>query len=208
MLTRRETLAIGSAAFVVSASGAALAQDRKNPMPDELRRAIERDPASPVLGNPNGDVTLTEFFDYNCQYCRRMLPTVQRLIADDKNLRVVFWEWPVFGEGSMYATQVSLSALRQGKYWQFHSGLMAQRGQANEVSAMRVAREVGLDMDRVQRDMQSDAVFSQIDKARELGDHMGLIGTPTFIAGDEGVFGHQTMDSLKAMIAEARRVLG
>lgn len=94
----------------------ALAQDRGNPMPADLRKALERDPTAPVLGNPEGDVTLTEFFDYNCPFCRKMVEPMHRLIASDKSLRVVFREWPVFGEDSDFAARASLASLQQGRY--------------------------------------------------------------------------------------------
>src|SRR5690606_19454054 len=124
-----------------------------NPMPESLRQALERDPTAPVLGNPQGDITLTEFFDYNCAFCRKMVPTVQRLIGADPQLRVVFREWPVFGEGSDFAARAALASLDQGKYWQFHAALMALRGKVDEASTLRVAREVGLDEARLKRDM-------------------------------------------------------
>lgn len=104
-------------------------------MPPELRDAIERQPFSPVLGNPKGDVTLTEFFDYNCPHCRTSVPVIRKLIGDDPHLRVVLREWPVYGEGSEFCARASLASLKQGKYWQFHSGLMAIRGRAEEASA-------------------------------------------------------------------------
>ena len=138
MPTRRQTLALG--AMIAVAPTLALSQTataaRPNPMPDELRKSLERDRNAPVLGNPNGDITLTEFFDYNCSFCKRMLPTVQQLISSDPNLRVVFREWPVFGEGSNFAARAALASLHQGKYWQMHAGLMGMRDRAAEPSVM------------------------------------------------------------------------
>lgn len=211
MTTRRQSLALGAAALFVTPT-VVLAQTattaRPNPMPDELRKSLERDPNAPVLGNPRGDITLTEFFDYNCPHCKKMVPTVQKLIASDPNLRVVFREWPVFGEGSEFAARAALASLDQGKYWQVHAGLMAMRDRAAEPSVMRVVRKLGLDEGKLRAAMQSDRVSEHIANSFLLADHMGLMGTPTMIAGDEGIFGQQSVDDLKALVARARKTLG
>lgn len=206
--TRRALIgtALLSGGALLTASPLSAAPDPDaNPMPAELRRAIERDPASPVLGNAQGDVTLTEFTDYNCPFCRGMLPGVLRLIARDPQLRVVIRETPVFGEGSWFAARAALAAGLQGRYLPMHKALLSLRGRAEEASVLRVARQVGLDLPRLQRDMKGDAVNAQIDASLELFDHMGLAGTPTFIAGNEGVFGRQDEGELAAMIVRARR---
>lgn len=206
MPTRRIILA-GTAAIAATAALPALAQ-RDNPMPEELRRALERDPNAPVLGNPQGDVTLTEFFDYNCPFCRKMVPTMQRLIASDPGLRVVFREWPVFGEGSEFAARAALASLGQGKYWQVHAGLMAMKDRAAEASVMRVLGTLDLDLDRLRADMDAPRVTGHIARSHELADHMGLVGTPTLIAGDEAVFGENTLADLQALVKRARADLG
>ena len=178
-----------------------------NPMPAELRRALERQKNAPVLGNASGDVTLTEFFDYNCPFCRKAVPVIQSLIAADPRLRVVLREWPIFGEGSFFAAQASLAALKQGKYWPLHTAMMSIRGRAEEPSVLAVAQKVGLDLTRLKRDMEGDAVLSHIAHSTELADHMGLAGTPTFIAGNDGRFGRQSVKELQKMIAQARKDL-
>lgn len=214
MPTRRQTLALTLplAAGVALATGPAAAQSataaRPNPMPAALRTALERDPTAPVLGNPKGDITLSEFFDYNCPHCKTIMPMMQRLIAADPGLRVVFREWPVFGEDSEFAARAALAALPQGKYWQMHAGLMGIKGRATEASVMRVVRRVGLDEGKLRAEMQSDRVSRHINASFELADHMGLVGTPTLIAGDEAVFGHQSLDDLKALVARGRKTLG
>lgn len=208
MIARRTALAGGLAALALPGAAAAAAPDRPNPMPDALRRALERDAGAPVLGNPQGDVTLTEFFDYNCPHCRPMARTVQRLIGADPALRVVFREWPVFGDDSAVAARAALAAWRQGRYWQMHSGLMATKGRATEASAMRLARDLGLDQARLRRDMQSDQVTAHLQTSFDLAEHMGLVGTPTLIAGDEALFGEQTVPAMQALIERARKTLG
>lgn len=210
MQTRRQTIALGAMFLAVPTMAAtqALSKERSNPMPEELRKALERDANAPVLGNPRGDITLTEFFDYNCPFCKKLVPTVQKLIAADKGLRVVFREWPVFGEGSEFAARVSLASMAQGKYWQTHTALMGMKDRAAEPSVMRVVRKLGLDEARLKKDMASDKVSSHIAKSFELADHMSLAGTPTLIAGDEGVFGNQTLADLQALVKRARETLG
>ncbi len=180
----------------------ALGQD--NPMPEELRAAIEREGDAPVLGNPAGDITLTEFFDYNCPFCRETVPVLHKLILEDPQLRVVFREWPIFGDGSLFASKASLASLAQGRYWQFHTALMKIRGRAAEASVLRAAETVGLDMARLRKDMESERVLGHIEHSMALADHMGLAGTPTFIAGNDGLFGRQTRKDLRDLVKRAR----
>lgn len=204
MPTRRQTLASGIAIGVTAALPAAA---RDNPMPDELRRLLERDKNPPVLGNPDGDITLTEFFDYNCGYCRKMAPQIPTLISAEPKLRIAFREWPVFGEGSEFAARAALAARQQDKYWQMHSGLMSMKDRAAEASVLRVARAVGLDIDQLRTDMDSADVSDHINHSFLLGDHMSLVGTPTWIAGDEALFGETSIKELRALIARGRAAL-
>ena len=179
--------------------------EHPNPMPAELRKVLEQNPALPVLGNPKGDITLTEFFDYNCPYCRTNMADVQRLIADDPKLRVVFREWPVFGEGSMFAAKAALASLQQGKYWPFHEALMTMKGRAEEATVLRAARQAGLDVDRLRVDMEKREILDQIYETMDLADTMMLTGTPTFIAGHEASFGKLNLADLKQLVASARK---
>ena len=206
MPSRRATLALLAAAAASPALGQGA--DRPNPMPAELREALERDRNAVVLGNPDGNVTLTEFFDYNCPFCKKIVPAMQRLIGSDPRLRVVFREWPVFGEGSDFAARAALAAREQGKYWQVHAGLMAMKDRAAEPSVMRVVRRLGLDEAKLREAMQSDPVEDHIARSFMLADHMSLIGTPTLIAGDEALFGDQSFEDLTALVARARKTLG
>nr|WP_111300214.1 DsbA family protein [Paracoccus saliphilus] len=203
MPTRRLLMASAGAFAALPA----LAQDRPNPMPEDLRRALERDPTAPVLGNPQGDITLTEFFDYNCDFCRSMLPVIQKLVSSDPQLRVVYREWPVFGLGSEFAARASLAALPTGQYWRLHAGLLTMRGRAQEATVMRVARQVGLDEARLRRDMDSEPVERHISMSHLLAEHMGLVGTPTFICGDEAVFGKRTLEEMRELIERGRRTM-
>lgn len=206
MTTRRRILISAAAAGAVTALPA-IAQDRPNPMPEELRKALERSPNAPVLGNPNGDITLTEFFDYNCRFCKVMVGRVQQLISADPQLRVVYREWPVFGPDSEFAARASLASLDQGKYWQFHAALLAMKGRAVEATVMRTAKQVGLDEARLRRDMDAARITEHLELSFAMADHMGLMGTPTFIAGDEGIFGEMSLKEMKELVARARKTL-
>lgn len=212
-MNRRIVIGTGAAAMgaaLLGAAGPALAQaagklDHPNPMPGELRNVIERNPALPVLGNAKGDVTLTEFFDYNCPFCRQNMRDVKRLIGEDKNLRVVFREWPVFGDGSFFASKASLASLKQGKYWQFHEAMMTMKARAEEATVLRAARDVGIDVDKLRSDMEKRDILDQIYETMDLADTMMLTGTPTFIAGHESAFGKLSLGDLKDLVADARK---
>ncbi|TBN37522.1 DsbA family protein [Paracoccus subflavus] len=203
-MQRRNFLIAGTGLLILPTMALAA---RENPMPEELRKVLERDPTAPVLGNPDGDVTLTEFFDYNCPFCRKMVDPIHRLIRSDPNLRVVFREWPVFGADSEDAARASLASLQQGRYWQMHRAMFSIRGKANADTARRAAEKVGLDMARLQQDMQADQVERHITNSFLLADHMGLMGTPSFIAGDEGAFGEFSLDELRGLVQRARETL-
>ncbi|SDD30155.1 Thioredoxin [Paracoccus isoporae] len=205
-MTRRGVVLSGVAMAAWPLAGRAQ-EPHPNPMPEELRDVLERNPALPVAGNPDGDVTLTEFFDYNCTFCRRNIKAVQQIVSRDEDLRLVFREWPVFGEGSMFAAKASLATLNQGKYWQFHSAMMGLNARAEEATVMRVAREIGLDTEKLRADMEARAILDQIYETMDLADTMGLQGTPTFIAGHEARFGLQTLGDLQLLVAQARRNL-
>lgn len=201
---RRSALRIGLATGIAALTGLqARAQD--NEMPALLRQALEREHLGAVLGNPAGDITLTEFFDYNCPHCRSMVGDLHQVIADDPNLRVVLREWPVFGAGSLYCARASLASLRQGRFWQFHTALLGTKGDADDKSAMRVAAEVGLNIPQLRADMEDIVIARQIEHSWLLAEQMGLVGTPSLIVGNLGGFGKQSRDEMRDMIAEARR---
>lgn len=141
-------------------------------------------------------------------YCRASVADLQRLVSQDPGLGVVLREWPVFGAASLYSARASLASLRQGKFWQFHSGLMGIKGQANAESAMEIATKAGLDTPRLRRDIEDIAIARQIEHSWLLAETMGLSGPPSFITGDISAFGQQSLEDLTAMIAEVRGGLG
>jgi protein-disulfide isomerase len=154
-----------------------------------------------VLGNPQGKVTMVEFFDYNCGYCKRALPDMIDLLKTDPDLKFVLKEFPVLGEGSVDAAHVAVAARMQDstgkKYIEFHQKLLGGRGPADKARALAVAKEVGFDMPRIEKDMNSDEVKKTIDEDMKLADALGVSGTPTYIVGDEVVVGAVGLDELK-----------
>lgn len=168
------------------------------------RDLIERDPNAPVLGNPDGDVTVVEFFDYNCPYCRRAKPEIRALIEEDPNIRLVYREWPILGEGSVFAAKAALAARAQGKYEDFHWAMMAIDGRANEASVMRVAEDVGLDLNQLRQDMEAQEVAEHIETSMRLTQALGFNGTPSFVIGDALVPGFVEKERLSDLVSEAR----
>ena len=157
-----------------------------------------------VLGNPQGNITMVEFFDYNCGYCKRALPDMMTLLSANPNLRFVLKEFPVLGDGSVDAAHVAVAARMQDptgkKYVEFHQKLLGGRGAADKARALAVAKEVGFDMGRIEKDMNSDEVKTTIDEDMKLADALGVSGTPTYVVGDEVVVGAVGLDELKAKL--------
>lgn len=170
-------------------------------------KQIYRAPDSSVAGDPNGDVTVVEFFDYNCGYCKHGLPEVQKLIHDDKKVRFVFKELPILSTGSMEAAKVALAAKRQGKYWEFHQAMLGSKGVANEASALKIAESLGLDMDKVKADMAGDDVKNELQSDLLLAKQLGVNGTPHFLVGDKSVPGapDDLHDQLEALVSGYRK---
>ena len=169
-----------------------------------VRLQLENDPGSPNLGNLNGNVTVVEFFDYNCPYCRQAGKTIQALIASDPNVRVIFREWPVLGEGSIFAARAALASRAQGKYEEFHWALMNGEGRATEASILKVARGLGLDIPRLQVDMVSRTVDLHLEQSNTLARSLEFTGTPAFIVGDKTAPGMITLDQISSLVAVAR----
>jgi protein-disulfide isomerase len=183
---------------------AAEAEDLKRTIA-QRREELLNDPASPVGGNSSGDVTVVEFFDYNCPYCRRVAPTVVDLEEADPDLRLVYKEFPILGPGSQFAARAALASRRQGKYVPFHNALMQATEQVTEESVIETAGEVGLDIEQLRADMQDPTIQAAIARNLQLADALGITGTPSFIIGDEVVPGAVDLRTLQSLIARARR---
>lgn len=166
------------------------------------------DPAAPVLGNPEGDVTLVEFFDYRCPYCKRMTSILAKLIEDDPELRVVMKEFPILSQESIFAARAALAAARQGKYESFHFALMENGGGFTEDEVMAVAESVGLDESQLRADMADPEIEAALRRNHGTAEKIGVSVTPAFIVGDTLLPGAVSLEQLKALIAEARAKAG
>ena len=165
---------------------------------------VFRDPASPVGGNPEGDVTLVEFFDYNCPYCRRVSPVVNEVGAADRKLRIVYKEFPILGPNSLFAAKAALAAHRQGRYVELHNALMEATGAANENSVLAAANRIGLDVDQLKRDMEAPEIQLSIDRNLALAQALRITGTPSFVIGKRILRGATDVKTLQDLVAEAR----
>ncbi len=168
--------------------------------------AIFRSPKSYSAGNPDGDVTVVEFFDYNCGFCKRALPEIVKLIDKDDKVRVVFKELPIFGEESEWAAKAALAAGKQGKYFEMHQKLYTAPGKADKEKALRVAAEIGLDVPQLEKDMDDPAVAQALEETKEIASKLGIQGTPFYLIGDRMIPGapDDLHDQLVAKVAEIR----
>ena len=169
------------------------------------RREIFEDPDTPIAGNPNGDVSLVEFFDYRCPYCKQVEPSLEALLGEDRQLRLVYKEFPVLGPESVTASKAALAARKQGKYDAFHRAMMTLKGQINDTAVYKTAESVGVDVDRLKRDMAAPEIARALKANTELADALDIRGTPGFIVGNEIVPGAIDLASLKQLIATARK---
>ncbi|WP_425092288.1 DsbA family protein [Tropicimonas sp. S265A] len=171
----------------------------------ETQRALlEQDENAPVLGNPDGDVTVIEFFDYNCPYCRRAKPVIEGLLAADDSVRIVFREFPILGDASVFASRAALAAREQGLYEELHWGLMGLSGRITEAAVMTVAEEVGIDTAQLRTDMESAAVSEHIETSMSLAQSLGITGTPSFVVGDTILPGLVDEARLIDLVGQAR----
>lgn len=168
---------------------------------------IFNSPRHIVLGNPNGNVTMVEFFDYNCGYCKRAMTDMLDLLKDP-NLKVVLKEFPVLGPGSVEAAQVATAARMQDKspkkYLDFHQKLLMGRGQADRAKAIAAARDAGYDVARLEKDLNSDEVKASLQESFKLAEALGLNGTPSYVIGNEVVIGAVGLAALKEKVTTAR----
>ncbi len=168
------------------------------------RGALVSHPMSPVSGNPEGDVTLVEFFDYQCGYCKRSLAPVMDLLESDPGLRIVWKDLPVLGPVSTFAALASMAAHKQDKYQAFHEAAMGARDRLSEESVMAIAEEVGLDVERLQQDMADPEIAAYLEETQRLARELGISGTPAFVIGNTLVPGAVDGARLKQLIAQAR----
>lgn len=170
--------------------------------------ALQYDEDSPVLGNPDGDVVLVEFFDYRCPYCKRVTPALEQLILEDPNLRVVMKEWPILSEESRLAARAALASDKQGLYQEFHVALMTLSGNLNEASIFETAEQVGLDVEQLREDMKDPAIDEELSQVYQLARAVGATGTPAFVIGDQFYGGAIPIESMRQAIQLAREKQG
>jgi protein-disulfide isomerase len=162
------------------------------------------DPSSPVSGNLKGDVTLVEFFDYRCGYCKRAADAVTQLQKEDTKVRIVYKDLPILGEASELAAKAALASQAQGKHQAFHEALLASKTEITKAEVLRIAGHVGLNAKKLATDMANPEWQSVIDRNRALAKDLGISGTPGFIVGTELVPGALDLNGLKGLIARAR----
>lgn len=168
------------------------------------RKAIYEDPSDHVAGNPDGDVTLVEFFDYKCDYCKRSFEPLMDFVEKDGNIRLVLKEFPILGPNSLLATQAAIAAKNQGRYFEMHRALYKHKGGIDEDAIMAVAGDLGLDVVKLRKDMGDPAIQDQVSRTYRLAEQLGIDGTPAFIAGGTIYPGAVDAARLDAMVKDAR----
>jgi len=179
---------------------------------DEKRKAalaanakeLFHSPADLVAGNPQGSVTMVEFFDYNCAWCKKSVSEVLRLLETDKDLRLVLKEFPIFGEHSEYAARAALASQAQGKYWPFHLAMLQHEGNVTKETVDEIAAAQGLDMAKLKSDMDAPAISDTIARNQALAGSLAISGTPAFVVDSKLIPGYLPLDGLLAAVEEVR----
>lgn len=173
----------------------------------DRKAELTKDPYSVVGGNPNGDVTVVEFFDYRCGVCKRVHAVVAKLERRDKNVRRVYKEWPILGPESVFASRAAIASRKQGdkKYIAFHNAMMEARKALSTKAVFEIAGRVGLDRQRLQKDMKSSEVDQIIKRNYGLASALKLTGTPSFVIGDQLLRGARDFDTMLQMVRDARK---
>jgi len=168
------------------------------------RAALTQDPDAPVMGNPEGDVAIVEFFDYKCPYCKRVAGVLRDVVAADGNIRLIMKEFPILGPQSIKASRAALAAHRQGKYEAFHWALMTKPGDMSDPHIRRIARGVGIDIERMMADMEAPEIQAMIKRNNDLAQALQITGTPAFVIGDTLVPGAIDRKAIERLVAQAR----
>ena len=174
----------------------------------DRREELLHTAADPVIGNPNGDVTVVEFFDYRCPYCKSVAAAFIDQYDKDGKVRLVLKEFPILGADSEFASKAALAAQKQGKYREFHLAMMTFKGKLTSDDVRQLAAKVGIDVAKLEQDMQDPAILETINRNYALADALGIKGTPAFIIGDELVPGAITVEDMQKRIAAVRNKPG
>lgn len=169
--------------------------------------AVLRDPENPVLGNPQGDITIVEYFDYQCPYCKKISPVLDQVVNEDKKVRLIFKDWPILGEPSGYAARLVLAAKYQNKYEAAHRALMAKVGRLTEGVIDEALTKAGVDLAKAKADLAANkpAIDGLLKRNKEQAEEFGFRGTPAFVVGTFRVPGGLTAEQFKLAIADARK---
>ncbi|WP_084462905.1 DsbA family protein [Oceanibaculum pacificum] len=194
-------------ATALNAREQAAAEDRRQSTMEALRPALERQAGDPVMGNPDGALTIVEFFDYQCGYCKTVKPTLAKILAQNPDIRVVMKEFPILGDPSVIAARAALASQAQGKYGVLHEKLMGHRGRLNEETIFKIAGDAGLDIEKLKADMQAPAVEEAIRRNYQLAEQLEISGTPAFVIGDNLAPGAINEEQFRKLIDEARAKL-
>jgi protein-disulfide isomerase len=171
----------------------------------EKQAELLRDPGTPATGNLQGDVTIVEFSDYQCPYCKRAHTAVKSALAADGKVKLIYKDLPILGEASKVAAAAALASIRQGKHDAFHDALMANTAKLDSALIFTIAASVGLDVAQLQKDMDDPKIKDTIDRNMALAQELGVRGTPAFVIGKQFVPGAVDADALKQLIADARK---
>ncbi len=182
----------------------ALEQRQQRDLIGAMNLQFANDPLTYVAGNPDGDVTIYEFFDYKCGYCKKALTTVLTLLEEDKNLRIVMMELPILSEESALAAKAAIASIEQGKYFEFHNAMMMAKGSLNQGRIFELATAEGMDAAKLAKRMQQDDIQSALARNQQLAIGLGIRGTPGFIVGDQIIRGALPIDEFRTAIKEAR----
>ena len=169
---------------------------------------VRDDQGDPVMGNANGTITLYEFSDYNCGYCKRVFEPIQQLVRDNPDVRLVIKEFPILSQSSLVAAKAAIAAEMQGKFGDYHIAMMTYRGQITDAVVMRMAAQAGVDIEQLKSDMESSKTMAIIQRTREAAAALEINGTPGLVVGDTVVPGAIGLDELIKLIAEERNKQG
>ena len=169
-----------------------------------LRAQLADDPGAPVIGNPEGDVSVIEFFDYRCPYCVRVAEDLREAVRRDGNIRLVMKEFPILGPESTTVARMALAAAGQDRYEDYHFALMSVGGKVTEDKAWKVAKKIDLDVDQMRADMESPEIDDMLQRNYELAQALEIRGTPSFVIGDEVVRGALDMSRMRRLVAGVR----
>jgi protein-disulfide isomerase len=169
----------------------------------DSKTTVFRDPETPVA-NAAGTIPVVEFFDYKCGYCKRMVPDIQRLREEAKDVRLVFKDLPILGPDSVVAARAALASRAQGKYEAYHFALMAARGSYTEDKVLAIAKDVGLDVERLKRDMKDPRIDAKLEENLKLAKKLNIRGTPAMIIGDAFVMGSADFAGMMKLVEKAR----